>query len=133
MTLMSRSPDSEIWSVRGIGVALIASTSDAQAELAQGLLLGHAEALLLVHDHEAEVLGLDVHRQQAVGADEDVEPPVAIAREDLAGLGRRAEAVDHVHAHGQVAVAVAEGGQVLLGQDRGRHQHQHLLAGGRGT
>ena len=103
----------------------------AQPQLAQRLLLGHAEALLLVDDHQAEVLRLHVHRQQAVGADQDVQAPVAVAPEHLARLGGRAEAVDHVHGHGQVAEALAEGGQVLLGEDRGGRQHQHLLAAGR--
>ncbi len=45
---------------------------DAQLELAQELLLLHAEPLLLVDDEEAEVLGADVAREEAVRADQDV-------------------------------------------------------------
>ena len=40
----------------------------------------------------------------------------------------RSEPRDHLHAHGKVAVAVAEGVPVLLGEDRRRREHHHLLA-----
>ena len=46
---------------------------DAQAQLAQPLLLLDAEALLLVDDHQPEVLRAHVAREQPVGADQDVE------------------------------------------------------------
>ena len=46
---------------------------DAQAQLAQALLLAHAEALLLVDDQQPEVLRAHVARQQPVGPDQDVE------------------------------------------------------------
>ena len=128
ITLMSRSPESDIWSVRGMGVARHGQHVGAHPELAQGLLLGHAEALLLVHDDQPQVLRLHVHAEQPVGADEDVELAVAVAAQHLARLGRRAEAVDHVHADREVLEALAERPQVLLGQEGGGHQHQHLLA-----
>ena len=69
---MSRRPASDICSVRGIGVADSESTSTRSAQLAQQLLLLDAEALLLVHDQQAEVLGAHVAREQPVGADQDV-------------------------------------------------------------
>ena len=81
MTEMSRRPASDICSVRGIGVADSVSTSTLSLQLAQQLLLLDAEALLLVHDQQAEVLRAHVAREQPVGADQDV---------DLAlGEGRR--------------------------------------------
>ena len=46
---------------------------DLEPQLAQELLLRDAEALLLVDDHEAEILGHDVAREQAVRPDEDVD------------------------------------------------------------
>ena len=46
---------------------------DLQLQLAQQLLLLDAEALLLVDDQQAEVLGADVAGEQAVGADQDVD------------------------------------------------------------
>ena len=73
MTEMSRSPASDMCSERGIGVADSDEHVDLEPQLAQELLLGHAEALLLVDDHEAEVLRHDVAREHAVGADEDVD------------------------------------------------------------
>ena len=58
--------------MRGIGVALIESTSTVARIALEGLLVLHAEALLLVDDHEPEVLQDDVALQEAVGADQDV-------------------------------------------------------------
>ena len=46
---------------------------DLELEVAQQLLLAHAEALLLVDDDEAEVLGLHVGAEQPVRADEHVD------------------------------------------------------------
>ena len=83
MTEMSRSPASDICSVRGIGVALIEMTSTLQLELAQQLLLLDAEALLLVDDEQPEVLRAHVAAQQPVGADEDVDPARGEARDRL--------------------------------------------------
>ena len=74
MTEMSRRPASDICSVRGIGVALIAMTSTLQLELAQQLLLLDAEALLLVDDDAGpRSLRAHVAAEEAVGADEDVD------------------------------------------------------------
>ena len=50
------------------------------------LLVLDTEALLLVDDDQAEVLDLDVGVEQAVGADDDVDRPVAEAGDDLLGL-----------------------------------------------
>jgi hypothetical protein len=58
-------------SVRGIGVAESASTSDLEAQRAQELLLRDAEALLLVDDHEAELLRDHVAREDRCVPDED--------------------------------------------------------------
>ena len=78
ITEMSRRPASDICSVRGIGVAREREHVHPQPQLAQQLLLLHAEALLLVHDQQAEVLGPHVAGEQAVGADQDVD--LALAR-----------------------------------------------------
>ena len=53
---MSRMPTSDMCSVRGIGVADIASTSIGLLDLLELLLLRDAEALLFVDDQQAEVL-----------------------------------------------------------------------------
>ena len=54
---------------------------DLEPQRAQELLLGHAEALLLVDDHEPEGLGHDVAREHAVGADQHVDLALGVVRE----------------------------------------------------
>ena len=100
----------------------------AQLELAQQLLLLDAEALLLVDDEQPQVLGADVAREQAVGADEDVHLALGEAGDRVLLLGGRAEARDVLDRHRVVLEALGEGAVVLLGQDRRRRQHHHLLA-----
>ena len=97
-----------------------------EPKLAQELLLGDPEALLLVDDHEAQVLGDDVAREHAVRADQHLHLAVAVLLKHALHLGRRPEARHHLDAHREVAEPVLEGGGVLLGQDRRRHEHQHL-------
>ena len=43
------------------------------AQLLEVLLVGHAKALLFIHHDEAQALEADVFRQDAVGADQDVD------------------------------------------------------------
>jgi hypothetical protein len=73
ITDMSRMPTSDMFNVRGIGVAVIVRTSDLLAHLLDALLVRHAEALLFVDDEQAEVLEVDVLREQAMRADDHVE------------------------------------------------------------
>ena len=105
---------------------------DPQFQLAQQLLLFDPEALLLVDDHQAELLGPDVAREQAVGADQDVDLALLEVGEHGFGLGRGAQAGDALDPEGEVGEPLAEGAPVLLGEDRGRHQHHHLGAVGGG-
>ena len=91
ITDMSRSPASDICSVRGIGVADIEITSTCSRSW-RALLLLDAEALLLVDDQQAEILGAHVAGEQPVGADQDVHATVVEPLERLALLGRAAEA-----------------------------------------
>ena len=62
---------------------------DLQLEVAQQLLLAHAEALLLVDDHQAQVVRPHVGAEQAVRADEHVELAGAELGEDAPLLGAR--------------------------------------------
>ena len=128
ITEMSRSPARLICSVRGIGVADMREHVHLELELAQELLLAHAEPLLLVHDQEPEVRGADVAREQAVGADQDVDLALGESCEGRAHLGRAAQPRDHLDLDREVAQPLPEGPQVLLGEDRRRHEHHHLLA-----
>ena len=77
--------------MRGIGVAVITSTSGAVALRPQQVALLDAEAVLLVDHDDAEAGELDAAVDQRVGADEDVDRrrarrPVG----DAPPLGRRA-------------------------------------------
>ena len=66
-----------------------------------------------------------------MGADQHLDLALTELGEHLLHLGRPAEARDHLDPYREVAVAVAERVPVLLGEDRGRDEHQHLLAGHR--
>jgi hypothetical protein len=107
------------------------STVHVGAQCLQRLLLAHAEALLLVHDHQPQVGEAHVRLQQAVGADDDVD----LALGDLGQFGLdlllALEARQHLHLQRPVGETVAEVAVVLLGQQGGGHQHRHLLAAGR--
>ena len=70
---MSRSPNNDMCSVRGIGVALMADHVHALLELLQALLVLDSEALLLVHDDQAQIFELNVLREQPMGADGDID------------------------------------------------------------
>ena len=114
--------------MRGIGVALSVRHVHLEAQRLEQLLLRDAEALLLVEDHEAELLRDHVAREDAVRADEDVDLAGAEVGEDPLRVLRRDEARDHLDADREVAVALAERVEVLLGEDRRRREEQRLLA-----
>ena len=57
---MSRTPSSDMCSVRGIGVAVSVSTSTVVPQRLEPLLHFDAEPLLFVDDHQAQVVELDV-------------------------------------------------------------------------
>ncbi|MEI2703773.1 MAG: hypothetical protein V9E89_00585 [Ilumatobacteraceae bacterium] len=66
-------PTRLISSVRGMGVALSVSTSTLCLSFLIASLCLHAEALLLVHHEQSEVLEAHVLLEQAVGADDAVD------------------------------------------------------------
>ena len=88
----------------------------------------HAEALLLVHDDEAQVMRVDVARQQAMRAHEHAHLAAREALERQALLLCRAEAAEHLHLEVERGKAVEERLEVLLGEDRGGAQHHDLAA-----
>ena len=103
------------------------------AEGQQPLLVFHAEALLLIHHHQAQILEGDVLRQQSVRADDQIHLANGKIRQHLILLRRALEAAQALHAERVGAETVAEGALVLLGQHRGGHQHRHLLASAAGA
>ena len=125
---MSRTPDSDICMVRGIGVAESVSTSMLSRRFFICSLWPHAEALLLVDDHQAQVMGVHIARQQAMRAYEHIHAAVRETLERRSLLLRRAEAAEHLDGHAERLEAVLEVRKVLLRQDGGRAQHHNLLA-----
>ncbi len=63
-----------------------------------------------------------------MGADQDVDAPLREALDRGLLLGGGAEARDVLERERVVGEALGEGAVVLLGEDRRRHEHQHLLA-----
>ncbi len=101
---------------------------DLESELAEQLLLGDAEALLLVDDHESEVLGDHVARQHPVRPDQNIDLALGEIGEHLFRLLGASEARHHLDTERKVAIALAEGVPMLLGEHRRRNEHQRLLA-----
>ena len=82
-------------------------------ELFEPLLVLDAEALLLIHDHQAQVAKLHVLREQPVRADGDIDLAFRqIGQRGLEFLGR-AEAAEHFDAHGKRLKAPLEGLEML--------------------
>ena len=100
---------------------------DALAKVLHLLLVAHAEALLLVDDHQAQVMGVDIARQQAMRAYQHIHAAVGEALERRSLLLRRAEAAEHLDGHAERLEAVLEVREMLLRQDGGRAQHHNLL------
>ena len=92
------------------------------------LLVGHAKALLLVHDQKAEVPELHILGQDPVGADHNVHHALAQVLQGLFLLGRGAEPAEHIHPHRKILHALDKRVVMLLGQDGGGHQVHHLFA-----
>ena len=90
-------------------------------------LVPHAEALLLVHNQQPQILELHVLGQQAVGAHDDVDVPGLQFAQDRLGLLGRAEAAEHLRLHREALEALEHRVVVLLGQDGGGGQDGHLL------
>ena len=59
-----------------------------RSEVLEVLLMGDSEALLFIDDEEAELREIDILREQAMGADEDVDPPLARVFDGLPRISR---------------------------------------------
>ena len=87
-----------------------------------------AEPLFLVDDDKAEVAELDVVREQAVGADNDIDGAVTQTAQRLLLFARAAVAREQADADREGLHAGHRGVEVLPGQDRRRGQDRTLLA-----
>ena len=115
-----------MWRVRGIGVALRDKTSIWLPGL-PFFFLGDAETLFFVDDEKAQGLEFNVLIEQAVGPDEDVDIAGQGPGQDIFLFFIRAEAVEDVDVDAEGAEAFHKGLEMLLRQDRRRHQDATCL------
>ena len=99
------------------------------AQVLELLLVLHAKALLLVNDHQAQVLGVHIGRKQAMRADEHINRALGKRLECALLLRRRAKAAEHLDLKAKRGKAFKERLVVLLGQN-GRGAEHHDLATG---
>ena len=102
---------------------------DLLAQVLELLLVLHAKALLLVDDHQAQVLGVHVSRKQAMRTDEHINRALGKCLECALLLRRRTEATEHLDLKTKRGKAFKECLVVLLGQN-GRGAEHHDLATG---
>jgi len=101
---------------------------DALCHLLDALLVGHAEALLLVHHQQAQILEEDILLQDAVGTHQQVHLTGFYLAQGVLKLVFGAEAAHHVHLDGIARKALHCGEVVLARQNGGGHQNGGLFA-----
>ncbi len=97
-------------------------------ELLQLLLVLDTEALLLVDDDQTQVLELRLRREQPVRTDDQVHGPVLQPLQRRLRLGVGLEPAQCPHVDRELRVPLGERAEVLLDQERRRHEHRDLLA-----
>ena len=117
-----------ISSVRGMGVAVIVSTSTLVRSFLMASLCCTPKRCSSSMTSRPRSLNSTPSTEQPVGADDAVDLARRQAVDHRLGLGRGEEAGEHLDAHRVVGEAVAEGLAVLLREERGGHQHGDLLA-----
>ncbi len=98
--------------------------------LPQGDALMHAEAVLLVDDHEREPGEVDALLEQGVRADDDLRAAVGNGRQCLAARRATLAATQPGGVYAQRPEPVAEAAPVLFGQQFGRRHYGGLHAAG---
>ncbi len=99
-----------------------------RAQQLELLLVHHAEALLLVNDHQPQIFEGDVLLHQPVRADDDIHRAGRQVLDDALLLAAGAEAREQLDANRIIRHALAERVEMLLRQHGRRHQHGDLLA-----
>ena len=123
-------PSSDIASVRGIGVAVSVSTSTSARSFFSCSFCRTPKRCSSSMMTRPEVLELHVGLDELVRADDEVDRAGREALERRLHLLRRAEARQLGQLDRQVGEAVGEHLQMLLGEQRRRHEHRDLLAVG---
>ena len=95
----------------------------------QPLLHLHAEPLLLVDNHQPQVVETHVGLGQPVRADDDVERAFLQAADDVGLLPPRGKPRQRGDLERKLRHPLGERAEMLLAQQRGGHQHGHLVAG----
>ena len=86
----------------------------------------HAEAMLLIHDDEAQAFERDVGAKQPVCADDDVDAPLRELLEHCLLFLRRLKPAEHRDAHGKIRESLAERARVLVSENRRRNEYRDL-------
>ena len=128
ITDMSRMPTSDMFSVRGIGVAVMVRTSTFLRICLMRSLWATPKRCSSSTTSKPEILEVDVLRQQAMRADDHVEPAGRQRFERFLDLLLGAEAADHFDLRRERREPLAQGLQVLRRQHGRRRQEGHLLA-----
>ena len=102
------------------------------AQRLEPFLVRHPEMLLLVDNHEAQLLELDRFRQQCVGADDDVDNAVFDALAGALGFGRRDQPRQSPDFDREALKARDEGRIMLAREQGGRADQRDLVSGHRG-
>ena len=105
---------------------------DLRPQRLQRFLLAHAEAVLLVDDHEAQALELHVALQELVRADGDVDFACGKAFQRRRRLLAALEARELRQLDRPVGEAVGKSVEMLLGQERRGREHRDLHVVGDG-
>ena len=99
---------------------------DLLAQVLELLFMLHAEALLLVDDHQAQVVGVDVGGKQAVRAHQHVHLALREGCQRAALLCGGAETAEHLDLDSKRSETLEERLVVLLGENGGGAQHHNL-------
>ncbi len=128
MIEMSRMPASDRWSVRGIGVAERVSTSTSSRSDLSSSFCATPNRCSSSRITSPSSFGITSRLRTRCVPMRTSTLPAREVGEGRLGLLRRHEARDHLDANREVAEALAERVVVLLGEDRGRREQQHLAA-----
>ena len=128
MIEMSRRPESDMCSVRGIGVAESARTSTSSRSERRSSFCATPNRCSSSRTTRPSSFGMTSRERTRCVPIEDVDLALLELLQDPRLVGARPEARHHLDAHREVAVALAERVPVLLGEDRGRAEDEGLPA-----
>ena len=101
---------------------------DALLQPLDGFLVGHAEALFLIHHQQPQILKFHILRQQPVRADDHIDRSFLQILQYLFLFRRGFKPAQHLDVHRKAREAVQHRGVMLLHQNRSRREHGGLFA-----